>query len=148
MGGAVEAVVKWYNPIKGFGFVAVDDGQEDAFLHSSLVHKAGIQELKEGTRIRISVAYGAKGRQVDQFYEVLGHDQPNLAGTEDITGSVKWFKDEKGFGFVTDDRGGDIFLHRSVLQSAGMEVIQTGQRVRMKVKSSAKGREACTIDLV
>ena len=45
----VSALVKWYNPTKGFGFVQPEDGSPDAFLHASLVAQAGHDDLAEGT---------------------------------------------------------------------------------------------------
>ena len=61
---------------------------------------------------------------------------------------MKWFKSEKGFGFVgADDGGKDVFIHISVLERAGINALGEGQRVSMKVVSTQKGREAISIDL-
>ena len=56
----VEGQVKWYDPKKGFGFVAVD-GSKDVFIHRSVLAKEGINELAEGQRIHMKVVPGAKG---------------------------------------------------------------------------------------
>ena len=45
-------IVKWFNPIKGFGFIAPEDGGGDVFVHMSAVEVAGMQTLKEGQRVR------------------------------------------------------------------------------------------------
>ena len=56
----VEGHVKWYDPKKGFGFVAVD-GSKDVFIHRSVLAREGINELAEGQRIHMKVVPGAKG---------------------------------------------------------------------------------------
>ncbi len=56
--------VKWYNPAKGFGFVTPDAGGEELFLHRSVLEKAGLAEIAEGTRVRIQIEAGKKGPQV------------------------------------------------------------------------------------
>lgn len=55
--------VKWYNPEKGFGFIQVEDGGKDVFVHRSALQRAGLQELYEGQRVAIQVVEGAKGRE-------------------------------------------------------------------------------------
>jgi CspA family cold shock protein len=62
---------------------------------------------------------------------------------------VKWYNPAKGFGFIAaEDQGKDVFVHRSVLERAGLPDLQEGQRVHISVVQSAKGREATSIDLV
>jgi len=56
----VDGQVKWYDPKKGFGFVAVD-GSKDVFIHRSVLAREGINDLPEGQRIRMKVVPGAKG---------------------------------------------------------------------------------------
>ena len=68
---------------------------------------------------------------------------------QDIAGTVKWYNPAKGFGFIAaEDQGKDVFVHRSVLERAGLPDLQEGQRVHISVVQSAKGREATSIDLV
>jgi cold shock protein len=56
----VDGQVKWYDPKKGFGFVAVE-GSKDVFIHRSVLARQGITELQEGQRIHMKVVPGAKG---------------------------------------------------------------------------------------
>jgi cold shock protein len=56
----VDGLVKWYNPEKGFGFVAVE-GSKDVFVHRSVVGRAGMPDLQEGQRLRMKVVQAAKG---------------------------------------------------------------------------------------
>ena len=59
-----------------------------------------------------------------------------------MAGTVKWFKPDKGFGFITaDDSAKDVFVHKSVLRRSGLNVLEAGQRVQMRVQDVEKGRE-------
>ena len=57
-------IVKWYNSVKGFGFITPAGGGDDLFVHRSALEQAGITELAEGTRVRIKVTEGKKGPTV------------------------------------------------------------------------------------
>jgi CspA family cold shock protein len=56
--------VKWYNPAKGFGFIAVEDGGKDVFVHRSALMRAGLGDLQEGQRVIVQTVEGQKGREV------------------------------------------------------------------------------------
>lgn len=58
------------------------------------------------------------------------------------TGTVKWFNDKKGFGFIEQEGGGDVFVHHSVIKSEGYRTLKEGQRVEMDVKDGDKGLQA------
>ena len=59
-----------------------------------------------------------------------------------VEGKVKWFNDEKGFGFIEQEGGKDVFVHFSVIQGSGRKTLKEGQRVTMEVVSGAKGPQA------
>ncbi|MEA3119596.1 MAG: cold shock protein, partial [Paraburkholderia sp.] len=62
------------------------------------------------------------------------------------TGTVKWFNDAKGFGFITPDDGGeDMFAHFSEVQGSGFKSLQEGQKVTFEVKQGPKGKQAANI---
>jgi CspA family cold shock protein len=211
-GAQARALVKWFNVTKGFGFVAPVDGSPDAFLHISVLNRAGLQELTDGTEIVCNISQGPKGPQVTNIIEVVGGApaprQPSAdrygdrggdrygdrdsyggggyggdrygdrgggydryssgdrygssggdrygdsdygsaapSGPEvEMSGTVKWFKPDKGFGFVTaDDASKDVFVHKSVLRRCGLLQLEAGQRVQMRVQDASKGREATWI---
>ncbi len=57
-------------------------------------------------------------------------------------GTVKWFNDSKGYGFITRDSGGDVFVHHSAIQAGGFRSLQEGQRVTLDVTKGPKGLQA------
>jgi CspA family cold shock protein len=62
------------------------------------------------------------------------------------TGTVKWFNDAKGFGFITPDDGGeDLFAHFSAIQMNGFKTLKEGQKVQFEVVQGPKGKQASNI---
>jgi CspA family cold shock protein len=62
------------------------------------------------------------------------------------TGTVKWFSDEKGFGFITPDEGGkDLFVHHSAIQSNGFRTLAEGARVSYEAEAGDKGPKAVNV---
>ena len=59
-----------------------------------------------------------------------------------VTGTVKWFNDEKGFGFIQQDGGKDVFVHFSAINGSGRRTLVEGQQVTMKVVQGEKGPQA------
>jgi len=57
-------------------------------------------------------------------------------------GKVKWFNEQKGFGFIEQDGGGDVFVHHSAIQAVGFRTLTEGQRVSFDVKQGPKGPAA------
>ena len=149
-----KATVKWFNPRKGFGFVAPEDGTPDAFLHISVVERAGLFELSEGAVIECEVGMGQKGPQVEAILSVTEEGAGPKGGEqfepgEVVEGSVKWFSVEKGFGFIQREGGGkDVFVHVTALERAGINVLPEGQRVRVSTRMGRRGPQVETIELI
>ncbi|MCX5853125.1 MAG: cold-shock protein [Deltaproteobacteria bacterium] len=57
-------------------------------------------------------------------------------------GVVKWFNEQKGFGFIANDEGGDVFVHFSAIQGDGFKTLSEGQRVSFDIKQGDKGPSA------
>lgn len=58
-----QGVVKWFNDVKGFGFITPDEGGEELFAHFSAIEMKGFKSLKEGQRVTFEVVKGPKGKQ-------------------------------------------------------------------------------------
>lgn len=64
------------------------------------------------------------------------------------TGTVKWFNAAKGFGFITREQGGDVFVHHSALEGDGYKTLQEGQRVKFVVVNGQKGPAAAQVSIL
>lgn len=166
---AVDAVVKWFKGDKGFGFVELSNGSGDAFLHIGALQAAGYDSVPPGAKLKVQVSNSVKGAQVSRVLEVdtAGAAErappprsfgdaaprgprraPDPATAVSVTGIVKWFDDNKGFGFVQSNDGGkDVFVHISILGPSGIQHLAEGQPVTMRVVDTPKGREALSIAL-
>lgn len=68
---------------------------------------------------------------------------------ERITGRVKWFNAQKGYGFIVPDNGGkDLFVHYSAIQSDGYKTLKEGQKVEFEVDSSDRGDKAVNVTVI
>ena len=177
-GPEVRATVKWFNADKGYGFAALADGSGDVFLHVNALQASGHQTVAPGTTLSVRVGQGQKGRQIDQVLSVdtstaeqpgasrrpsfggggdrprppRSHDAPrrqvDMSSAVEMTGTVKWYNPDKGFGFITPEGGGkDVFVHATALERAGLTGLQEGQSVRMGVVQGQKGPEAGSVSL-
>jgi len=152
-----SATVKWFNATKGFGFVALQDGTPDAFLHISVLQRAGYRDIPEGASIVCDLSMGQKGPQVAFIHEVdvpegshsVGAMEEESDSEEEIDGVVKFFSADKGFGFVTPDSGGkDVYVGSRALEYSGLTTLEAGQRVRMMCRAGKKGPMAGRVELI
>jgi len=58
------------------------------------------------------------------------------------TGTVKWFSDQKGYGFITPESGDDVFCHHSEIQGEGYKSLEEGQKVEFEITDGPKGDQA------
>lgn len=61
-------------------------------------------------------------------------------------GTVKWFNAKKGFGFISDEEGNDVFVHFSALQMDGFKVLEEGDKVEFEVVQGEKGPQAANVN--
>ena len=63
-------------------------------------------------------------------------------------GSVKWFNEKKGYGFIQQENGQDLFVHYTAIQSEGFKTLTEGQRVRFEVEETPKGPKAKNVQII
>jgi CspA family cold shock protein len=149
---AVAGIVKWFNVEKGFGFVEPTDGRGDAFLHISVLEKLGHKELPQGIAVVCDLAESPKGWQV---INIVDYDREKVAELVQpveekmMLGVVKFFNEDKGFGFVTPENGdADVYIGLRVLEKANLRTLERGQQVIMSMRSGRKGPMAESISLL
>ena len=64
------------------------------------------------------------------------------------TGTVKWFSDEKGFGFIAPESGADVFVHHTNIEGSGFKSLPEGAKVEFETQEGRKGLEAAGVRLV
>ena len=64
------------------------------------------------------------------------------------TGHVKWFNESKGFGFLEQENGKDVFVHYSAISGSGFKTLKEGQKVQFTVEESEKGLQAVNVEVV
>lgn len=161
--GEASGTVKWFNPTKGFGFIARDEG-DDVFVHISAVERAGHATLGEGQPVKFTLM-DRGGRLSAADLQVEGEAPPPPAGSqrpqrdhsdidftpgEKIDGTVKFFNTMKGFGFIERGDGQqDAFVHVTALERSGIQSLAEGQRVRFELSRDRRGKVAAdNIELI
>jgi len=65
-----------------------------------------------------------------------------------VQGTVKWFSNQKGYGFITPESGKDVFVHHSEIQGDGYKTLQEGQAVQFEIAEGPKGEQAKNVSIV
>ncbi len=147
----VSAIVKWFNPTKGYGFVQPAEGEGDVFLHASVVRRLGHHDLPDGTKIMCDIVDGPRGPQVSEIHDVTMADPPDPseldADAVTVEGTVKFYDAVRGYGFaVPDDGSRDIFISSRSLERSGVMNLEPEQRIRMSTSEGKKGPMALSVE--
>ena len=133
----VVGVVKWFDPVKGFGFVVSDEGGPDI-----LVQKPGINV--QATQV-LSLLPPATDNSVG-LSDIAALDPSVVAAAPLEPARVKWFDKGKGFGFANIfGRREDIFLHMEVLRRSGLSDLAPGEALALRVIEGKRGHMAAEV---
>lgn len=162
--GAAQAglagTVKWFDPVKGFGFVLADDGGPDILLHANVLRAHGQSTVADGSRVSLIVQQTERGVQAVEIVSVTAPEAGSAAPLADLAEAgpaeiaalpllparVKWFDKGKGFGFANAfGAAEDIFVHIEVLRASALSELAPGEAVVLRVIDGRRGKMAAQV---
>jgi cold shock protein len=156
----VSGRVKWFDPVKGFGFIVADDEAQDILLHANILRNFGQSSIADGAGITVRVQSTQRGVQAVEVLKVeapanapfpLG-EEAILQSQEDLSllpaepARIKWFDKGKGFGFANVfGRPEDVFVHIEVLRHSGFADLAAGEAIALRIVEGKRGRMAVQV---
>lgn len=158
--------VKWFDVVKGYGFVTPEDSGGDVLIHYNLLDKLGRKSLPEGAGVKLVARRGPRGRQAVSIVELdlstaVGPDPDRqsersanrvdpldfLENAGDFEAvEVRWFNRAKGYGFLLRNDGvTQIFIHMETVRRGGYENLLPGDLVEARVHDGPRGALAVAI---
>ncbi|MEM6971306.1 MAG: cold shock domain-containing protein [Pseudomonadota bacterium] len=161
-GETITGRVKWYDAVKGYGFVVPDNGGGDVMVHASCVRNFGITTLPEGAEVTLVTTMGARGLHAQELVEVdqttaMPLQEPLAAGSQMgprptdllnpevelsplMPARVKWFDKQKGFGFVNVfGISDDVFVHMEIVRRCGFPDLSSGEGMAVRTFKGPRG---------
>lgn len=156
----VHGCVKWFDPVKGFGFIVADEGGPDILLHANVLRNFGQSSVADGAGIVVRIQQTQRGAQAVEVLKIEPPESDGQPVLEDLGGvhavdpasqplepaRVKWFDKGKGFGFANVfGRNEDVFIHIEVLRMSGFADLQPGEAVGLRIIEGRRGRMATQV---
>lgn len=156
----ITGVVKWFDPVKGFGFVVEDENGPDILLHVNVLRNFGQSSVADGAKISLIVQKTDRGIQATEVTAIHPADATSALALEDVAelneearvsaplepARVKWFDKTKGFGFANIfGKPEDVFVHVEILRQSGLSDLQPGEALAVRVIQGKRGRMAVEV---
>ncbi|KIN72899.1 Cold shock protein [Sulfitobacter guttiformis KCTC 32187] len=156
---AVTGTVKWFDPVKGFGFVLSDAGGVDILLHVNVLRNFGQSSVADGSRVELMAQQTDRGVQASEIRsirppvgvqttlpDIAGLDREEIANSPLVAARIKWFDKGKGFGFANVfGNPEDVFVHMDVLRQSGLSDLSPGEAIAIRVIIGKRGRMAAEV---
>jgi CspA family cold shock protein len=146
----LTGIIKWFDAVKGYGFITPDDGRPEILLHVTCLRACGYQTAFAGARVDCQVLRRPKGHQA---FRILSMDDSTALTSQTYRrhvqvraesdweyATVKWFNRVRGFGFLTcgEDKL-QIFVHLETVRRSGLVELRPGQIVQVRWGMGSKG---------
>lgn len=156
----VQGQIKWFDPVKGFGFLADSLGGPDVLLHANVLQSFGQSSIADGALVSVRAVSTPRGRQAAAVLSIQPPPCSGQAPIPDLSAvpkdtldtlpllpaRVKWFDKAKGFGFANVfGRPEDVFIHVEVLRMSGFADLAAGEAVCLRIMDGKRGRMAVQV---
>ncbi|GGX61516.1 cold-shock protein [Tateyamaria omphalii] len=156
----VTGTVKWFDPVKGFGFIVANSDGPDILLHVNVLRNFGQSSVADGAKVNVRVQRTERGVQAVEVKSITPPDHTDSSSLNDLAemdqhdvseaplqpGRVKWFDKGKGFGFANVfGSSEDVFLHVEVLRRSGLSDLQPGEALALRVIDGKRGHMAAEV---
>lgn len=154
----IRGRVKWFDPVKGYGFIKVEPEGPDVLIHLNTLRNFGQSSVAENSEIEAMAQRAERGVQAVEVLSItppetplLGENYPGI-DREELNqipveaARVKWFDRSKGFGFANVfGKRGDVFIHIEVLHRSGMADPMAGEAIGLRVQMGDRGATAMEV---
>ena len=167
---SMSATVKWYDPVKGYGFLVPDDGSPDIYCGRAALAAIGLDILLAEATVTCETAPGRRGPEVSRILTIdfstaeprtvspvrppaasgiaarPGATHAAAASGRRVRALVKWFGAEKGYGFLEpEDGSADLFCHMTAVQASGRDTLPEGATVTCEIVQGDRGPQVSSI---